>query len=594
VGAKLRAMKQNIHKSLFKFICHFLKPYKLWVIAYVIVAIITGFRVTFNAILIKDIIDTLIEAASHADIVQLLFCPVLLFLLNLAVFEVCWRAHDAIRYKIQPLIKNDIIKDSFSYVEQQSYQFFQNTFAGKIASNISILATGVEDAISMVPHFIILCLVQLIGSLIVLYYVNTQFCLGLAVWTICFLVFSFKCSKQIINLSAALAESESEVSGVIVDSIGNSQSVRMFARNVFELTHITKSLVLMCNKFRKKSGFMIKVYSVQGVSIVLLLAFMLYTLIKLKTLNAISIGDFALVLTLSVEVAWGVWWLTEQATNMINALGRCKHALNSLFVPLEIKDQPQASILKVTTGRIVFDDVHFSYPGSEPLFQKKHVVIEPGQKVGLVGYSGSGKTTFVNLILRLYDLNSGSILIDGQNIKDVTQASLHTAIGMIPQDPSLFHRTLRENILYGDLTVNEHEMINAAKRASAHEFITKLPEKYNSLVGERGVKLSGGQRQRIAIARAMLKNAPILILDEATSQLDSVTEQQIQEALWDLMQGKTSIVIAHRLSTLLQMDRILVFDEGKIIEDGSHKQLLARQGLYKTLWDAQVGGFLPD
>jgi ATP-binding cassette subfamily B protein len=277
-----------------------------------------------------------------------------------------------------------------------------------------------------------------------------------------------------------------------------------------------------------------------------------------------------------------------------NLWGNITQGLTVALAPLDIQDKPDATELRVTKGQITFDNVGFHYKGSEPLFTNKSVTIDPGQKVGLVGYSGGGKTTFSNLILRLYDVTDGRILIDGHDIRDVTQDSLRANIGMIPQDPSLFHRTLMENIRYGRDSATDAEVIEAAKRAHANEFIAKLPNAYDSLVGERGVKLSGGQRQRVAIARAILKNAPILILDEATSQLDSVTERDIQDSLWDLMQGKTTIVIAHRLSTLLHMDRILVFDSGKIVEDGTHDELLARGGLYKTLWDAQVGGFLPE
>jgi ATP-binding cassette subfamily B protein len=265
-----------------------------------------------------------------------------------------------------------------------------------------------------------------------------------------------------------------------------------------------------------------------------------------------------------------------------------------LDLPIEIQDMPGAKDLVVRKGEIVFSQVHFRYKNAEPLFENKSVTIEPGQKVGLVGYSGGGKTTFVNLILRLYDVTGGHILIDGQDIKEVTMDSLRTNIGMIPQEPTLFHRSLMENIRYGYLDATDEEVIAASKQAHAHEFIEKLPKGYHSLVGERGVKLSGGQRQRIAIARAILKDAPILLLDEATSQLDSITEKYIQNALWQLMKEKTTIVIAHRLSTLLNMDRILVFDNGKIIEDGNHQELLAKGGHYKALWDAQVGGFLPD
>jgi ATP-binding cassette subfamily B protein len=264
-----------------------------------------------------------------------------------------------------------------------------------------------------------------------------------------------------------------------------------------------------------------------------------------------------------------------------------------MTAPHEIVDLVSAKPLKVTQGKIEFKQVSFHYDEGTHLFKNKNIIIPAGQKVGLVGFSGSGKSTFVNLILRLFDVESGEITIDGQNIKVVTQASLRENIAMIPQDISLFHRTLMDNIRYGRIEASDLDVIEASKKAHCHEFITQLADGYQSLVGERGIKLSGGQRQRIAIARAMLKNAPILILDEATSALDSMTEKHIQDGLHLLMKNRTTIVIAHRLSTLSEMDRILVFDLGKIIEDGTHETLINANGHYARMWQMQAGGFLP-
>jgi len=353
-------------------------------------------------------------------------------------------------------------------------------------------------------------------------------------------------------------------------------------------------LLVTKETFQKKELFLVGLHSVQGLLITIMIGFMVYFLIHLYGKNLVSVGDFVLILGLGMEVAHTTWYTMSQVDEFNQAVGKCKQCLTKLIVPQEISDKKDAAKLVVTKGQITFSDVKFHYKGTEPLFQKKSVTIEAGQKVGLVGSSGGGKSTFVNLILRLYDVTDGHIFIDSQDIRDVTQDSLRKQIAMIPQDPSLFHRTLMDNIRYGRIEASDEEVIAAAKKAHAHAFISKLPQGYHTSVGERGIKLSGGQRQRIAIARAILKNAPILILDEATSQLDSVTESDIQDSLWHLMQDKTTIVIAHRLSTLLHMDRIIVFDQGNIAEDGSHAELLAKNGLYKTLWDAQIGGFLLD
>jgi ATP-binding cassette subfamily B protein len=312
----------------------------------------------------------------------------------------------------------------------------------------------------------------------------------------------------------------------------------------------------------------------------------------MSLLKLVSPGDFALVLTIIFSITDAIWSFSGDYMELAEIIGTCNQALSIVAKDHRVKDKIFAKDLIVNRGRIVFNNVNFKYNKSDYLFQNKSIVIEQGEKIGLVGYSGSGKSTFVNLILRLYDVYSGAIIIDNQNIADVTQESLRKNIAFVQQDSLLFHRSLMENIRYGRPNANDEEVIIAAKAAKAHDFIIQTEHGYETLVGEQGVKLSGGQRQRIAIARAILKKAPILILDEATSSLDSVTENIIQNSLSELMQDKTTIVIAHRLSTLLGMDRILVFSNGKIIQDGSHRKLLSEAGLYKILWNTQVDGFI--
>jgi ATP-binding cassette subfamily B protein len=307
-----------------------------------------------------------------------------------------------------------------------------------------------------------------------------------------------------------------------------------------------------------------------------------------------TVGEFSMVAGLAIMLIEAARGLSRTFLEFFEYIGNISDGVSVFIQPHEIVDKPNAQRLSVTKGEIKFTNVNFTYPKGLKVFDRLDITIEPKQQVGLVGFSGSGKSTFVNLILRLFEPESGTISIDGQDILAVTQDSLRENISMIPQDPMLFHRSLLENIRYGKLEATDEEVIAAAKKAHAHDFIMQTEEKYASLVGERGIKLSGGQRQRIAIARAILKNAPILILDEATSALDSVTEKKIQQGLHYLMKDRTVVVVAHRLSTISHMDRILVFDEGAIIEAGNHSELLKKEGHYAHLWNMQAGGFMPD
>jgi ATP-binding cassette subfamily B protein len=586
-------MLNKLSLNLRSFIWHFLRPYKRCAAIYVGIALLAGCWGPFNSLLIKSMINIL--ASPHADKISTLIWPAALLVLNFIVFDnFTWRSIGYLNYKFQPLIKNRIIAETFSFVLGSSSQFFHDTLSGRLSSQINTLADNIERILHRISADFLRGFSLLMLALITTYYINPTFFYTLGLWFLAFSSFSITMSKRLVALSDAHTNSESAITGQLVDTITNVSNVGIFARRSYEVSRIANSLRVTKEAFQEKEKFLLGLYLIQGAIIATMLGFMAYFLIHFYKMHLISVGDFALILGLSMEVAHITWYTMSQVNEFHQAVGKCKQSLACLIVPYELKGEKDAQNLVITKGQITFENVKFHYIGAEPLFQNKTVTIEAGQKVGLVGYSGGGKSTFINLILRLYDVSEGRILLDGQDIRSITQDSLRSNIAMIPQDPSLFHRTLMENIRYGRIEATDEEVISAAKKARAHEFISNLPLGYESSVGERGIKLSGGQRQRIALARAILKNAPILILDEATSQLDSVAESGIQETLWELMQDKTTIVVAHRLSTLLHMDRILVFDQGKIVEDGSHSELLSMRGLYKTLWDAQVGGFLLD
>jgi len=585
-------MDYPLPKTLFSFIWHFLGEYKIATLIYVTLAIAAGLWGPFNSILIKFTID-LLPSLKNGDVSVII--PMILIVINFIVLEnFTWRGIAYIRAKFLPIIINDIIAKTMDYVLGKSSQFYQDNLSGKIAKQITNLADSIEKLTSTVVLNFLRGASLLLTAGLVSYFVNPIFCLILIIWFIFFTTLSIWMSKKLTMLADNQALAESVVVGELVDTLSNHSNVRIFARKSYENSRMLPFLLKQQKAYSATYFYSLIMHSVQGGLIAIMMACACYSLIYLYSKNLVTIGDFALILGMSMETGHMMWFTMSEVDEFNKAVGKCKQSLTSLMTPLEIKDKPDSKVLKCHHGQIIFDNVKFHYKGTEPLFQNKSIEIKAGQKVGLVGYSGSGKSTFASLILRFYDVTDGAILIDGQDISNVTQDSLRENIAMIPQDPSLFQRSLMENIRYGRTDATDEEVIEAAKKAHAHEFIEKLPQGYDSLVGERGVKLSGGQRQRIAIARAILKNAPILILDEATSQLDSVTESFIQIALKNLMQDKTTIIIAHRLSTLMHMDRILVFDNGKILEDGKHAELLHNNGLYKKLWSAQIGGFLGD
>lgn len=588
-------MDKRIPKTLPAFLWYFVKPYKWYTSGLVLVAVLWAVNVSLVPYVLKLLINDVTNYNGNAiELGKAVFWPCVYYVLLSLTLGLTFRFYDFVVLKLMPNLRRDIQQQMLFYLEGHSHTYFQNNFAGSLSNKISDMMRGVPEILGMLTDAFLASFIAVCIASVTMYLVHPVFAAVLIIWAVIYFYISWRLSIKGKEYATILAESKSTLSGKQVDSISNIMNIRLFAKRKFEIEYVKKYTDDTVNKDRKLQWYLLKVRVFQFSSMTAVLAVMLWLLIEQRSHNAVTVGDFALILTLLARLLDSLWNAANNLVRFAQEIGTCEQALTIITAPHDIIDTPDAKPLVVRKGAISFDNVTFFYQRNNNLFKNKHVGIAAGSKVGLVGFSGSGKTTFVNLILRFFDVESGQILIDGQNIAAVTQDSLHEQISMIPQDTSLFHRSLMENIRYGRLDATDEEVIEASKRAHCHEFISILPEGYESLVGERGIKLSGGQRQRIAIARAMLKNAPILILDEATSALDSVTEKQIQEGLHELMEGRTTIVIAHRLSTLSEMDRILVFDKGHIIEDGTHEELLKNKGHYARMWNMQAGGFLPE
>lgn len=580
--------------TLSHFLIHVTKPYKGLFLIMALAGLTWAFTTTFTPYVLKLIIDHVISFSGDKSHLFNTTKPYLFAYIGLwVILCIDMRLLDWAKLKLLPNLRQDTMSQMFSYLNQHSHHYFQNHFAGSLINKISDMQSGVINILTILDDLYAQTF-GIIVATITLLFIHPIFGYILFAWIVSFLFITFLFLKPIQHLSLVFAESKTTVVGKMVDSISNIINVRLFARHKEENQYINQSIQQAVQNDKKMQAKIIKMRIFWDISIIALMGLNLFILLDMYSKNLVTVGDFTFVISLSISILWNLWFLASQFVTFSEQIGLCRQALSILSQPHEIVDHVEAKPLILTKGKIQFHNVTFHYDEGHRLFKNKNIIIPGGQKVGLVGFTGSGKSTFVNLILRLFEVESGSITIDDQNINQVLQQSLREQIAFIPQDITLFHRTLMENIRFGNTKVTDEDIIEIAKKAHCHEFICQLPQGYQSLVGERGIKLSGGQRQRIAIARAMLKNAPILILDEATSSLDSVTEKNIQDALDLIMQDKTTIVIAHRLSTLAKMDRILVFDNGQIIEDGTHEELLVKNGHYAKLWKMQAGGFLPE
>jgi ATP-binding cassette, subfamily B, multidrug efflux pump len=486
---------------------------------------------------------------------------------------------------------------SHKHVLRQSVGWFENDFAGRIANRIMQTPPAAGEVIFQVFDAISFSLAYLIGAAILLVAADVRLLIPLLIWFALYAVLVRWTIKRVGPASQAASDARSTVTGRVVDSYTNIHSVKMFAHNDHELAYAKEAI----EHTRKTFQVEMRIFTIMDAVLVtlngLLIVGVVGWAVALWMQGEASVGVVAAATALTLRLNAMTGWIMWALTTFFRQLGVVAEGMETIAQPIDLVDHQDAKPLALTRGAIQLDGLSHHYGRETGGLDALDLTIGAGEKVGLIGRSGAGKSTLVKLLLRFYDADKGRILIDGQDIATVTQDSLRSNIGMVQQDSALLHRSVRDNILYGRPDATEEQVISAAKQAEAHEFILDLEDPqgrtgYDAHVGERGVKLSGGQRQRVTLARVILKDAPILLLDEATSALDSEVEAAIQDTLYGMMQGKTVIAIAHRLSTIAQMDRILVMDQGRIVEQGSHSELLAQNGLYAQFWTRQSGGFM--
>jgi len=593
--------------TLLAFYVHFIKP--VWpVFAVLLVAGFLGSLIEVALLAFVGSLVDMMKAAQSPEAFLNEHWGILLWMAFIAMVArpIVSTGHDLIKNQIiAGPVANRVRWLTHRYVLRQSLSFFQNDFAGRVANKIMQAAPALRDSVVQLIDAIWYAAVQWVGAAVIFASADWRLLLPLIAWLLAYLCALSYFVPRIKERSTAAAETRSMLVGRIVDSYTNILTVKLFAHAEREDVYARDALEEQMSKWqaslRLQTSMELVLYTLNGLLIVSATALAVW----LWSHGAVSIGAIAVVTGLVMRIVGMSGWILWVVAGIFENIGVVQEGMETISRPNAVTDRPGSRPLVVREGAIRFENVSFHY-GREAasgtgrtggIINDISLVIRPGEKVGLVGRSGAGKSTLVNLLLRFYDLEAGRILIDGQDIAHVAQDSLRAQIGMVTQDTSLLHRSVRDNILYGRPNAGDAAAMAAARKAQADDFIGGLEDMkgrtgYSAHVGERGVKLSGGQRQRIAIARVLLKDAPILILDEATSALDSEVEQAIQEQLYNLMTGKSVIAIAHRLSTIAAMDRLVIMDRGRIVEEGSHGELLQRGGLYADLWARQSGGFL--
>ena len=559
-----------------------------------LIAVIGGSVIT--PIFYKKFFDTLniLSADPIKDVsilVPIIFTILGINLINWAGWRVSWFSTN----RIEGNVMADCLQRSFDYLIEHSHNFFISNFAGSLVQRINRFARAFEAIFERVFYDISSLIIKIIGAGVVLYLIQPGIAIAMGIWVVIFLCVSFYFTKKKLKYDIKAAETNSKITGMLSDAVSNHGSIQFFSGFKDESRRIDGEVTPFKRLNIFRWDFAAYIDAVQALLSIGIEFVVFYFGVKYLGLGLISLGTFVLIQSYILNIGSSLWSFSRVVRDIHQGVADAKEMVEILHLPHEIMDIAGAKTLEIKSGNIEFKNVSFAFgkygDKDKHVFKNLNLFIKAGEKVALIGSSGAGKSTLVKLLLRLHDIREGEILVDGQNIKGVTQESLRKNISLVPQDPVLFHRTLMDNIRYGKRESTDEQVIEAAKLAHCDIFIKEFPHKYETYVGERGVKLSGGERQRVAIARAILKSAPILVLDEATSSLDSHSEALIQDALATLMKNKTTLVIAHRLSTIRKMDRIIVLGKDGVLEEGSHDGLIQANGAYAKLWNLQAGGF---
>ncbi len=560
--------------------------------------ILFGLRILVGNILsplfYKKIIDLISNSGSidRATLSPSLFHYVILIAVALVSGQIIARLGQNLVSRFQSSVIRDLHDLSFTKLQNHSYSFFADNFSGALVNKSRKFVRAFEMMHDIIVDTFWNTFIAFSGMFIVFFIQARSIALIFLAMSIVYVSIIFLMSRKKIEYDLARSAADSKVTGYLADAITNVMSIKSSSALEREINGFKK--VTENEYFLRLRAWLFgnMQNAIQGAILIVVQIIAAFLTAHLWLTGQISAGMFLLVQSYTVMIGGYFWDLGRSMSRFTEAMSDMEEMVEIFKTTPDILDDPNPEICKIKVGEIEFKNISFDYAKGADVFEGFSMKIKPGEKIGLVGHSGSGKTTITKLLMRFVDVCSGNILIDGQDIRKIKQDDLRKNISFISQEPVLFHRSIRENIAYGWPDATEEQVIDVAKKAHAHEFISELNTGYQTLVGERGIKLSGGERQRVAIARAMLKPAPILLLDEATSSLDSISESYIQDAFNELMKGKTAIVIAHRLSTIQKMDRIVVLDHGKIVEEGTHKQLLRKKGFYADLWNHQTGGFL--